>query len=427
MEQAKADLAPPCVVVLLPDGSARLYDDARLTASTVLADFPRHLLLSTLSTATPRTPLPPAALLKSGRTYYLIADSHRPRTAARLAVDVSSPTSPSSSQFSPSVFHKTQTLHSTSPVFASPHAESHQNPPKTTGRGFGTQRVPGTYGPVSPLSTLSPYSPPLSEGAIPLDCHHGQTRSSPPKAWNEGVGERCILRRTSTCELGGPKSSQSGYDATAGVLPSRRHDGRTANRILQELEALDDMTVNDSAYDTRDHQSPSQLPSPNSAGSITATRRTTSSLSKPSIIDRLPQLKSWSFRSRGAAGRKMNNSQKQKNMSIRAADFPDLGRSIISGGHHMVTPSHCEEEGAFWKNLDDRTMMFTDTQILVSRKEIQAGGSAATPTRAAVTGAGAKVFPRRLPEQVVEPHALDSEHYYSQAFYTRCYNEPILG
>ncbi|CAI5483740.1 unnamed protein product [Closterium sp. Yama58-4] len=369
MAQAKADPIPPCVVVLLPDGSARLYDDARLTASTVLADFPRHVLLSTLSTATPRTPLPHAALLKPGRTYYLLAETHRPRAATKVAVDISSLPSPSSSQNSPNVFRKSQTLHA------------------------------------SPLSTLSPYSPPLSEGAIPLDYHHGQSRSSPPKSWNEGIAEGYISRTTSTCELRGSRISQSGYnDSIAGVPPSRRHDGHTANPILQELEALEEMTTNGSAYDTRDHQSPVEAPSPILAEQITATRRTP-----------------------GAPSRKMNKSQTQKNMSVRMAEFPNLGRSIISGGHHMATPSHREEEGAFWKNLDDRTMMFTDTQILVSQKDIEADVSAATPTRAAVIRAGVKVYPRRLPEQVEEPRASDYEHYYSQAFHPRCYNESIMG
>ncbi|CAI5461624.1 unnamed protein product [Closterium sp. Yama58-4] len=397
MAHAMTDPVPPCVVVLLPDGSARLYDDARLTASAVLADFPHHLLLSTLSTATPRTPLPPAALLKPGRTYYLLAETHHPRASTKVAVDISSLTSPSSSQISPNVFRKSQALHATGPVLASPH------------------------------STLSPYSPPMSDGAIPLECHHGQTRSSPPKAWNEGVAEGCIRRTTSTCELRGSRISQSGYnDSIAGVLSSRRHDGHTANRILQELEALEDMTTNGSTYDTRDHQFPFEVPSPISAEQNT-TRRTPSNPFKPSLIDRLPQLKPWGFRSKGAPSRKMNKSQTQKNMSVRMAEFPDLGRSIISGGHHMATPSHCEEEGTFWKNLDDRTMMFTDTQILVSRRDIEADVSAATPTRAAVIGAGVKVFSRRLLKQVEEPHASDYEHYYSQAFYSRCNNEPILG
>ncbi|GJP46406.1 hypothetical protein CLOM_g5698 [Closterium sp. NIES-68] len=422
--------SPPCVLVLLPDGSARLYDDARLTASAVLTDFPRHLLLSTLSSATRRVPLSPEAALKPGRTYFLVADTKRPAlTVAGITANVFAQTSPSASQSSPArVFRKSQTLPSSGMPADASEADS------KSARGsprIATQRLPRTCGPVSPLSTLSPYSPPLSESAIPLECHHSKARSSPPKTWNDGAEQTgSIMRTTSTCEFRGGSSSRTTNCRDAGcthaVLPSRRQDGRTANRTLLELETLDDLTSDDSADYIQGRQSPFGAPSQlTSAEPITSSRRTSSNVSKQSVIDRFSQLKAWSFRSRGT-GRKMNKSQSQQNIPIGVPNAPGLGEDIIGGKRHPAALRHCEEDEASWRNLDDRSMMFTDTQILGRRNKLQPDASAATPSAAVFVG-GVKEFPRRRSSQEKEPYAIDYEHHYSQAFYPECYNEPMFA
>ncbi|CAI5483739.1 unnamed protein product [Closterium sp. Yama58-4] len=421
-DPASSSLSPPCVVVLLPDGSARLYDDARLTASTVLADFPRHLLLSTLSTATPRTPLPHAADLEPGRTYYLVAETHRPQTAARIDVEAfdsacsdcrassrralqKSVTLPCNGVTSLALTHHIANNETKWDSLPASHvnyrlgpgdwrSEVQSNDVVPNTGNYDGQRSLGSYGPVSPLSPLSPYSPALStvsDGATPIPyrfSHYYGDGGARLPAWQEmeGVGSTDTMQTTCTSDT-----------------------RRPANPILQELGNFENMTDSRSPNNQQHspHSSNGQLRGRRSLDSlaqpITAARRPSP---KPSLLDKLPLLKGSSFKSRKAnTGRKISKNSESCGDIIR---------------------QNQEEEA--WSNIHDRSVMHTDTQILARRNklpEYSARVHADTKVYACnedMYATGLRIFPRHAPSHGAgeDGFVFSHERHHSQLFYRGC-------
>ncbi|GJP46407.1 hypothetical protein CLOM_g5699 [Closterium sp. NIES-68] len=449
MVQAKADsptLSPPCIVVLLPDGSARLYDDARLTAATVLADFPRHLLLSTLSSATPRTPLSPATPLKPGRTYFLLAETRRPRNAAGAAVEVSvsaldgqfpvvsafHPDGEFPDEESPPTFRKSRTLPSKrgSARPDAPNApqrdwgfghdlsselySANVVPAGPAGNYYDGRRSSESYGPLSPLSALSPYSPPLSDGGIVTPTPGGYRDARLP-TWREAepasaTGSIATMRTNCTCELDGRRKSMAS-DAR-----------RAANPILQEIDALEDMTYDAASWSPHGHshhnyQDPHNASLRQSHGEpITADRRASS---KPSLMDRLPQLKVFSFRNRGSTNRKISKGSTG---------------SCSQQNIHIGIPSSGDIFGEAWNNLDDKSVMYTDSRILARRNKLHdypisiQSDPRVHACSEDVTAPGVEVFPRHLSSQAAEPYVFAYErHHHSQVFYSKSDREAMFA
>ncbi|CAI7796778.1 unnamed protein product [Closterium sp. NIES-54] len=422
-DSASSSLSPPCVVVLLPDGSARLYDDARLTASMVLADFPRHLLLSTLSTATPRTPLPLATPLQPGRTYYLVAETHRPRIAARIEVEgydlacldcqvprgralQKSLTLPSHGVTSLAHPDYRTITRSNQDLFIAPQMDYGLGPgdsrsevesnERTDGfvpnsGNYDGQRSLGSYGPVSPLSPLSPYSPVLStvsDGATQIPyrfSHYNGDGGARLPTWQEMEGMGSIDTMHTNC-----------------TSDTRR----PANPILQELDAFEDMTNNQQLFS---HSSNEHLRGRRSFDSLaqptTAARRASS---KPSLLDKLSLLKGWTFISR-----KANTGRKIVHISESSGD---------------IVGQHQEEEA--WNNLHDRSVMHTDTQILARRNKLpeSSAGVHVDPRVYAcnedVYATGLRVFPRHASSHGAEEDAFVFSH---ELFYRGCGSEAMYA
>ncbi|GJP42551.1 hypothetical protein CLOM_g2104 [Closterium sp. NIES-68] len=187
--QPDADcLDVPTVLVVLPDGSVRLYDDARPTVCDVLRDYPSHAL-----SCTSRGPvLQPQRVLSPNGTYFLRRVSPPAAGAPEpLSADVASVLD---LQYGP---------------FATATFEHNATPRTTEGRrrSFGTASLKER---------------PMSRSASALNLEQAPAR-------REHVAER----RTSSWDAADPEPRR--HDVSDGIIRGNR-----VNPILAELDALED-------------------------------------------------------------------------------------------------------------------------------------------------------------------------------------------